>query len=211
MKTQENVQTNEPAASAESAGGAPITTGAPPLAHDPGSEALVEAESVTVKASELEDLKAEAAKAKEHWDKLVRTAADFENYKKRAARERQDAVKYANQALVEKLIPVLDAFEMAMTAATPAIAAPADAMQSFQAGVNMIYQQLRRALTDAGLEEIDARNQPFDPNVHEAVAQQETAEVPEGQVVQQMRKGYKLRDRLVRPAGVVVAKAPGAL
>jgi molecular chaperone GrpE len=179
------------------------------LALDPGSEALVEAESVTVKASELEDLKAEAAKAKEHWDKLVRIAADFENYKKRAARERQDAVKYANEALVEKLIPVLDAFEMAMTAATPANAALADAVQSFQAGVNLIYQQLKRALTDAGLEEIDARHQPFDPNVHEAVAQQETAEAPEGQVVQQMRKGYKLRDRLVRPAGVVVAKAPG--
>lgn len=211
MKTEGNVQTNEPAASAEAAEGASITAGAPLSAQDPGSEELVEAESVTVKASELEDLKAEAAKAKEYWDKLVRIAADFENYKKRAARERLDAVKYANEALVEKLIPVLDAFEMAMTAATPANAAPADAVQSFQAGVNMIYQQLKRALTDAGLEEIDARNQPFDPNVHEAVAQQETAEAPEGQVVQQMRKGYKLRDRLVRPAGVVVAKAPEAL
>jgi molecular chaperone GrpE len=210
MKTEGNAQTNQSAAAAESAGDAPLTAEAPPSPQEPGSEELMATESVTVKSSELEDLKADAAKAAEYWDKLVRTAADFENYKKRAARERQDAVKYANEGLLEKLIPVLDAFEMALTAASPANAAPADALQSFQTGINLIYQQLKRALTEAGLEEIDARNQPFDPKVHEAVSQQETAAVPEGQVLQQIRKGYKLRDRLVRPAGVVVAKAPGA-
>jgi molecular chaperone GrpE len=74
----------------------------------------------------------------------------------------------------------------------------------------MIHQQLKSALVDAGLEELDAAGKPFDPNIHEAVSQQETAKVPEGQVVQQLRKGYKFRDRLLRPASVVVAKPPAA-
>jgi molecular chaperone GrpE len=76
--------------------------------------------------------------------------------------------------------------------------------------VTMIHQQLRKVLQEAGLEEVDATGKPFDPNLHEAVSQQETADVPEGQVLQQLRMGYKLRDRLVRPATVVVAKKPAA-
>ena len=72
----------------------------------------------------------------------------------------------------------------------------------------MIYTQLKSALADSGLEEVDAANKPFDPNFHEAVSQQETADVPEGQVIQQLRKGYKLRDRLIRPATVIIAKKP---
>jgi molecular chaperone GrpE len=78
-----------------------------------------------------------------------------------------------------------------------------------QAGIAMILQQLKTVLKEAGLEEIDATGRPFDPNWHEAVSQKETTEVPDGYVVQQLRKGYKLRDRLLRPAGVVVARKPG--
>jgi molecular chaperone GrpE len=156
---------------------------------------------------ELAALKTQAAKAQEHWDQLLRTTADFDNFKKRAARERQDAVKYANESLLQKLIPVLDNFDMAITAAGNA---REGAAQSLQTGVNMILTQFRSALAEAGLEEIDAANKPFDPNFHEAVSQQETADAPEGQVVQQLRKGYKLRDRLLRPATVVVAKKPAA-
>jgi molecular chaperone GrpE len=74
----------------------------------------------------------------------------------------------------------------------------------------MIYQQLKSTMTDAGLEEISAEGKPFDPNLHEAVTQKETDDVPEGHVVQQLRKGYKLRERLLRPASVVVAKRPSA-
>jgi len=96
---------------------------------------------------------------------------------------------------------------MALTAAQ---SAQGEAGQSLQAGVKMIFQQLRSVLADAGLEEVDASGKPFDPNLHEAVAQKETTEAPEGQVVQQLRKGYKLRERLLRPAGVVVAKQPAA-
>ena len=82
------------------------------------------------------------------------------------------------------------------------------ASSSLQSGINMILQQFKSALTEAGLEEVDATGKPFDPNLHEAVSQQETAEVPEGHVVQQLRKGYKLRDRLLRPASVIIAKKP---
>ena len=159
----------------------------------------------TEEAPDIDALKAAEAKVKEYWDKLLRTTADFDNYKKRAARERQDAVKFANEGIIGTLIPVLDNFEMAMAATT---GAQDPAIQSLQSGVAMIHQQLKKALSDAGLEEVDATNQTFDPNLHEAVSQQESADIPEGHVLQQLRKGYKLRDRLLRPATVVVAKKP---
>jgi len=152
-------------------------------------------------------LKAQATKGKEHWEMLLRTTADFDNFKKRAARERQDAIKYANEALLQKLVPVLDNFDMAVSAAATAKEGTG---QSMQTGVNMILSQFRNALAEAGLEEIDATGKAFDPNFHEAVSQQDTTAVPEGQVVQQLRKGYKLRDRLLRPATVVIAKKPSA-
>jgi molecular chaperone GrpE len=175
---------------------------------DPGeTEPLATIEPGTVSPEQLEELKIRAAKADEHWDRLVRTTADFENFKKRAAREKQDAIRYANEGLIEKLVPVLDNFDAALTAAQTGSAENA---QSFQTGVSMIFQQLKKALTDSGLEEVDATGQKFDPNIHEAVSQQESNDVPEGNVMMQLRKGYKLRDRLLRPATVIVAKKPGA-
>lgn len=161
----------------------------------------------TLTTEQLDELKARAAKADEHWNRLLRTTADFENFKKRAARERQDAIKFANEALMQRLITVLDNFEMAQAATQTG---GADNLKSLQEGIALIYQQLRGALTESGLEEMDATGKPFDPNFHEAVSQQESAEVPEGQVLQQLRKGYKLRERLLRPATVVVAKKPAA-
>ena len=154
---------------------------------------------------ELEDLKAQAGKAKEYHEMLLRTAAEFDNYKKRIVREKQESAKLANESILQKLIPVLDNFEMALAATGNAQNV---SVQSVQTGVSMILQQLRGALKDTGLEEINAAGQKFDPNMHEALSQQESADVPEGQVLQQLRKGYKLRDRLLRPAGVIVAKAP---
>jgi molecular chaperone GrpE len=164
-------------------------------------------EPATVAPEQLNELKERAAKADEHWDRLLRTTADFDNFKKRAAREKQEAIKFANENLLQKLIPVLDSLDMALTAAQ---ANQAEGGQSLQAGFSMIGQQLKSALADAGLEEVDATGKHFDPNLHEAVSQKETAEVPEGQVVQQLRKGYKLRERLLRPATVIVAKHPAA-
>jgi len=155
--------------------------------------------------AQIEQLKEQAAKAGEYWDRYLRQTADFDNYKKRAARERQDAVAFANEALLAKLLPVLDAFEMAL-----ASAASDPAAQSLQAGVALIASQLKSVLAEAGLEEIEAGGKPFDPNLHEAVSQEETADAPEGQVVRQIRRGYKFRNRLLRPAGVIVAKKPAA-
>ncbi len=164
-------------------------------------------EAATVTPEQLQELKERAAKADEHWDRLLRTTADFENFKKRAAREKQEAIRYANEALMQKLVPVLESLDLALAGAqTPT----PDAGQSFQAGVSLISQQLKGVLAEAGLEELDATGKPFDPHLHEALSQQETPEVPEGHVVHQVRKGYKLRDRLLRPASVVVAKQPAA-
>jgi len=168
-------------------------------------EPLVPLDPATVTAEQLEELKDRAAKADENWQRLLRTTADFDNFKKRAAREKQDAIKFANEPLLQKLILVLDNFDMALAAGQNSQAASVESMQT---GINMIHQQLKNALLEAGLEEVDATGKPFDPNLHEAVSQKETAEAPEGQVVQQLRKGYKLRERLLRPAGVVVAKSP---
>jgi molecular chaperone GrpE len=156
---------------------------------------------------QLDDLKARAARADENWDRLVRSTADFENFKKRAAREREESVKFANESLLKKLVTVLDNFEMALAAAGQQ---PPAGAQSLQAGVAMIHQQLRNVLQETGLEEVDATGRMFDPKWHEAVSQQDSADVPEGSVLQQLRKGYKLRDRLIRPAAVVVARKPAA-
>ncbi len=174
---------------------------------DPDAEPLVPVEPATLTSEQLQELKQRAAKADDHWERLLRTTADFDNFKKRAAREKQDAIRFANEALLEKLIPVLDAFDMALSAAQND---DPKAVQALKTGISMVHQQLRSALADAGLEEVDAADKPFDPNLHEAVSQQETADTPEGQVLQQLRKGYRLRERLLRPATVVVAKAPAA-
>ena len=153
----------------------------------------------------IDELKGKAAKADENWEKYVRTVADFDNYKKRAARERTDAIKYANEGLIEKLLPIVDNFEAALTAASSPQGGSADSLKT---GIQMIFSQMKSFLGEAGVEEIDSIGKQFDPNLHEAVSQQATDDAPEGQVVQQMRKGYRYRDRLIRPAMVVVAKKP---
>ena len=171
-------------------------------------------ETVPLTGEQIEDLKNRAAKADENWDRLLRTTADFDNFKKRAAREKTESVQYANFSLLQKLLPVLDNFEMALAAAQTAASTPqsnaGDKLASFQSGIVMIQQQLKNALAETGLEEIDASGKPFDPNIHEAISQMESADVPEGNVLQQVRKGYKLKERLLRPAGVVVAKKPAS-
>jgi molecular chaperone GrpE len=181
---------------------APAATPEPVPAEAP---APAEASPAPLTPAQIEELKVQAAKAAEHWDRLLRNTADFENFKKRAARERQDAIKFANESLLQKIIPVLDNFEMALAAAH---SSSADGLKSLADGVTMIHAQLRQALADAGLEELSAAGQVFDPNLHEAVSQQESSEVTEGHVLQQLRKGYRLRERLLRPATVIVAKQP---
>jgi molecular chaperone GrpE len=133
--------------------------------------------------------------------------ADLENYRKRALRERQDTAKFATQSLMSGLLPVLDNLDAALAAASEQQGAT---LESMKMGVAMIRSQLLSALGAAGLVEIDAAGQPFDPNLHEALAQEECAETAEGHVLRQVRKGYKLHDRLLRPASVIVARKPAA-
>lgn len=159
----------------------------------------------TLSAEQIEDLTARAARAEENWDRYVRAVAELDNYRKRMARERAEWMQQANERLIRELLPVLDHFEAALAAATSA-----EQFEAFKTGVGLILAQLRQVLNAAGVQEIDARGQAFDPAQHEALAHQESAEVPEGHVLHQVRKGYRLNGRLLRPASVVVARQPAA-
>ena len=137
-------------------------------------------------------------------DLALRSQADFDNFRQRAARDKEDAVKYANASFLERLIPILDNFELGLTAAR------ANAADSpILAGMDMVARQLNDFLAGTGVEPVAAEGQKFDPNLHEAVAQEASESIAEGFVVRQLRKGYKLRDRLLRPATVVVSKGKG--
>ena len=122
------------------------------------------------------------------------------------AKEKQDAIRYANESLIEQLLPTMDSFDMAMFAVKNADETTIDSLKT---GIEMVHTQLKRTLEEVGLSEIDAAGQSFDPSLHEAMSRKETDEADEGTVLEQIRKGYKLKDRLVRPASVVVATTPG--
>jgi len=156
-------------------------------------------------AEGLAELKALAAQGAEAQERYLRLYADFENFKKRAARERDEVRRAAIEGMISRLLPVLDTFDMAMAAAQ----IPGTNLETLKAGVQMIQGQLRGVFAEQGLEELVTTDKDFDPSVHEAVSQAESSTVPEGRILQQMRKGYRLKDRLLRPASVVVARAPG--
>ncbi len=152
--------------------------------------------------AELAALKAESEKFR---DLYLRSQADLENYRKRAAREREDATRYGNSALIEKLLPILDNFELGLDAARQ------NANEGgILAGMAMVQRQLHDFLREIGVEVIDTHGAAFDPNLHEAIGQESSGEAPEGAVIRQMRKGYRLRDRLLRPAMVIVSTGPAA-
>ena len=145
-----------------------------------------------------EQLEAEVAK----WKELaLRTAAEMDNLRKRTAREREEAVRYANARLLEDLLPVIDNFEMGMQAAAQ------DKSSMIYIGMDMVRRQLDDFLSGQGVTEI-ATTGAFDPNLHDAVSQ-EAAEGDEGRILRATRRGFMLRDRLLRPASVVVSKTAG--
>ena len=130
-------------------------------------------------------------------DRYLRTLADFDNYRKRADREKQDFFKYALAGTLRDLLPVLDNFDRALD--------HAEEGDEFHRGVSLIYKQFFDVLTKHGVRVIDEANVRFDPNIHEAVVREENASVPSHTVVQVLQKGYFLHDRLLRPAMVKVA------
>src|SRR5437762_12791379 len=136
-------------------------------------------------------------------DLALRSQADFENYKKRAAREKEDAIKYANSSLLERLVTIVDNFQLGLEAAR------GDGERSpIYSGMTLVLKQLNDFLAENGLQPIEAEGKKFDPNVHEAIAH-ESSEFPEGTVIRQTRRGYRFKDRLLRPARVVISSGPG--
>jgi molecular chaperone GrpE len=136
-------------------------------------------------------------------DLALRSQADFDNYKKRSAREKEEAIKYANSSLLERLVGILDNFELGLAAAKEQ--GPSSPIYS---GMVLVQKQLNDLLTENGLQPIEAEGKKFDPNLHEAIAH-EPSEFAEETVIRQTRRGYRLKDRLLRPARVVVSSGPG--
>lgn len=168
----------------------------------PGPATAAEAR---VREDELNALREKAAKADEYYDRLLRTAAELENYRKRAEREKSDLLKFGQEELMADLLPVLDNFERALAAAgsSPHPDAVAE-------GVKLIHKQLAAVLTQNGLQPIEAVGKQFDPELHEAIAQVETDKSPAGTILSEQLKGYALNGRLLRPAVVTVAVNKGA-
>jgi molecular chaperone GrpE len=136
-------------------------------------------------------------------DLALRSQADFDNFKKRAAREKEEAIKYANSSLLERLIAIVDNFELGLSAAKSE-----GEKSPVYSGMSMVLKQLTDFLADNGLQPIAAEGETFDPNLHEAIAHEPSADVAEGVVLRQMRRGYRLKDRLLRPSSVVVSSGP---
>ncbi len=155
-------------------------------------------------AVEFEQLKAELEKAKSerdsYLDRLARVQAEFENSRKRAARDQQEYREYAAAEILKSLLPILDSFDHALDAAGE--------KDEFRAGLELINRQFHDALAKLGLQPIEAQGQPFDPQYHQAVQVVETAEAPDNHVIEQLQRGYKFKDRLLRPAMVRVARHP---
>jgi molecular chaperone GrpE len=147
-------------------------------------------------ASEVELLKAERDAL---LDRLARLQAEFDNARKRAVREQQDFREFASADVIKNFLPTLDSFERALKSASPD-------STDFRNGIELIYRQFQDALQKVGVQPIAATGQPFDPRVHEAVEMVDSSEVPDQHVLDELQRGYKYKDRMLRPAMVRVAR-----
>jgi len=164
-----------------------------------------ESESLAVDSqeslSEVEQLQAQAADLNQ---RLMRIAADFDNFRKRTRTEKEELAKYANSNLVTELLPVLDNFQRALE-----VQDPNGEVKKFLAGMEMIYKQLLQLLAQTGLEPINAIGETFDPKKHEAVMHIEDESVPDNVILEELRCGYMFKDKVLRPSMVKVAKNEG--
>jgi len=154
-------------------------------------------ETIEKLKQELEQVKQEKA---ETYDRLMRIQAEYENYKRRSLKERSEERKYKAQELATELLPVLDNFERALQVETT------EENKQLHEGISMVYNQFKQALATQGIEEIEAKGKPFDPNLHHAVMQVEDESKESNIVVEELQKGYKLNDRVIRPTMVKVNK-----
>jgi molecular chaperone GrpE len=148
--------------------------------------------------SELQKLKAERDELR---DRLARAQAEFDNARKRTIKEQQEYREYAVADAVKSLLPAMDSLERALQVKSDAA--------ELRSGVELIYKQLLAALSKLAVNPIVAKGEPFDPRLHDAIEMVETNEVPDHQVIEELQRGYKFKDRLLRPAMVKVAKNPG--
>lgn len=152
----------------------------------------------------LRKLEETQAKAQENHDKMMRAIADLENYRKRAAREKDEIRKYGASGLVEDLLPALDNLQLGLKSAEEHHPEAHAVIE----GIEMVFGQLMNVLRQHGLEPVNPQGESFDPNLHEGVSHLPHAEVPEGHIAEVIRPGYTLNGRLLRPANVVVSSGP---
>jgi molecular chaperone GrpE len=172
---------------------------------DPGArKPATESPESAAAESRIEDLSAELVETK---DRLIRLQADFENYRRRAQREREEAVRYGSQNLFKDLLTTVDNLERAIDHAR--MGGGAD-LENLLQGVELVQKGLVGLMSTHGVEEIDALGKPFDPALHEAMAQAPDASQAPNTVLEVLQKGYKLRDRLLRPARVIISRPPEA-
>ncbi|UTR09342.1 nucleotide exchange factor GrpE [Evansella sp. LMS18] len=160
-----------------------------------GEEAVPESEEDNNTSSEKEL----EAKLEESNNRLLRLHADYENFRRRTRQEKEADAKYRSQRLAEELLPAIDNFERALKTEIES-----EEAKNLMAGVEMVYRQLKDALKKEGVEEIEAVGKPFDPNYHQAVMQVEEEGFESNTVVEELQKGYMLKDRVIRPAMVKV-------
>ncbi|AUS27657.1 nucleotide exchange factor GrpE [Paenibacillus sp. P2(2022)] len=156
--------------------------------------AALEAEEENTEVAKLR------AEAEEHQQRFLRAQADFDNFRRRTLKEKEDLAKYASMKLVTELVPVLDNFERALATASQGAES-----ESFTKGVEMIFRQFESVLQAEGVTAMNAVGQPFNPDFHQAIMQVESEEHDEGIVVEEVQKGYMLKDKVLRPAMVKVS------
>ena len=150
--------------------------------------------------SELEQVRAERAA---HLDRAARIQAEFENFRKRSEKQQQDFKEYALAGAMTTLLPILDSLDRALNT-------KAASLEDFHAGIELIDKQFHDALAKLGVQPVPAAGEPFDPNLHQAIQMVDTEEVADNHVLDELQRGYKLKDRLLRPAMVRVARHPKA-
>ncbi len=151
-----------------------------------------------------EQLAAAKKEAADNFEKFLRVTADLENFRRRTVREKDELRQYATGKVLEDILPVMDNFSLGLQAAK----APNADLKNLIGGISMVQEQLKTALSNHGLKEVNPVGQKFDPNQHESISSLPSKDVPEGAVVQVVRTGYLLNGRLLRPASVVVSSGP---
>ncbi|MFZ5997157.1 MAG: nucleotide exchange factor GrpE [Nitrospirota bacterium] len=184
------VEKDQATETAESTAGKPEELGVSPELEDKVTETVEHIQA------ELEEMK----------DKYLRLYADFDNYRKKVQKDKEELVKYANESLVYELLPVIDNLEMALKHTAEG---NSDALQALAKGVENTLRELNRTLEKFGVTPIEAQNKAFDPAYHHAMQQVERSDVESNTVVEEFRRGYLFKDKVLRPSLVVVSKKPG--